>query len=279
MRDGFHGLAVLPSGELIAALPGAIGTLRPGERDFRVTHVLQRGTRPLNIAVAPGGQVFWGEYFNNPGRDAVHVYGSDDHGASWKVVHSFEKNSIRHVHNIVYDPWEHCFWVLTGDLGAECRVLRASLDWGRVESVISGSQQARSVAAVPREDGLYFASDTPLEQNYIFKLDRKGKLARLAEIHASVLCGCAVGDAVFFTTMVEPSAVNLDRTVSVYGSARRSEWARYQSWKKDWWPARLFQYGNAFLPSGSNSTKLLAMTAVAVEGRDMEGSVWRVAEF
>src|SRR5882672_166446 len=279
VRDGFHALAVLPSGELIAAVPGAIAMLRPGEKEFRGTHILQRGTRPLNIAVAPDGQVFWGEYFDNPGRDEVHVYGSDDGGANWRIVYSFEKGAIRHVHNIVYDRWVDCFWVLTGDVGGECRVLRASLDWRHIEPVISGNQQARAVAAVPKKDGLYFASDTPLEQNYIYKLDQRGNLARLDEIHASVLCGCAVGDAVFFTTMIEPSAVNLNRAVSVYGSARGAEWARYQSWKKDWLPPKLFQYGNAFLPGGSNSTNLLAVTTIAVEGRDMEASLWSVQEF
>lgn len=276
VRDGFHALGVLPSGDLIAAVPGAIAMLRPGEKDFRITHVLQRGTRPLNIAVTPDGRVFWGEYFDNPGRNAVHIYGSDDRGASWKVVYSFEKKAIRHVHNIVYDRWADCFWVLTGDIDGECRVLRASLDFSRVESVISGNQQARAVAAVPKKDGLYFASDTPLEQNYIYKLDRQGNLARLAEIHASVLCGCAVGDAVFFTTMIEPSAVNLDRTVSVYGSADDAAWPRLQSWKKDRWSEKLFQYGNAFLAAGSNTTDLVAATSIAVEGHDMEASLWQM---
>jgi hypothetical protein len=275
MRDGFHALVLLPSGELIAALPGAIATLRPGEVEFEVTHVLQRGTRPLNIAAAPDGRVFWGEYFDNPERDAVHVYGSHDRGASWKVVYSFEKGAIRHVHNIVYDLWEECFWVLTGDVGSECRILWASLDWSRVESVISGNQQARAVAAVPREGGLYFASDTPLEQNYIYKLDRQGNLARLAEIHGSVLCGGAMGGAVFFTTMVEPSAVNLDRDVALYGSADGALWARLESWPKDGWSEKLFQYGNAFVASGNNATSLLAITTVAVNAGDLEGSVWR----
>jgi hypothetical protein len=268
---------VLPSGELVAAVPGAIATLRPGEKEFRPTHVLQRGTRPLNIAVAPDGRVCWGEYFDNPERDAVHVYESDDRGANWKVVYSFEKGAIRHVHNIVYDRWADCFWVLTGDVGGECRVLRASMDWSHIEPVISGNQQARAVAAVPKQDGLYFASDTPLEQNYIYKLDRKGNLVQLAKIHASVLCGCAVGDAIFFTTMIEPSAVNLDRSVSVYGNADGAMWARLNSWKKDRWPERLFQYGNASLATGNNSKSLLAVTTVATEGSDLEASLWRVS--
>ncbi len=65
-RDGFHALAVLPSGGLIAAVPGAIVTLRPGETEFRRTHTILRGTRPLHITAVPGGAIFWGEYFDNP---------------------------------------------------------------------------------------------------------------------------------------------------------------------------------------------------------------------
>ena len=49
-RDGFHALAVMPSGHIIAALPGAIATLQPGETEFRVTHRVLRGTRPLHLA-------------------------------------------------------------------------------------------------------------------------------------------------------------------------------------------------------------------------------------
>src|SRR5215472_16120929 len=48
-RDGFHALAVLPSGGLIGAVPGAIVTLPAAEREFRPTHSILRGTRPLHI--------------------------------------------------------------------------------------------------------------------------------------------------------------------------------------------------------------------------------------
>src|SRR4051812_24838033 len=37
-RDGFHALAVLPSGGLVGAVPGSIVTLRPGESEFCQTH-------------------------------------------------------------------------------------------------------------------------------------------------------------------------------------------------------------------------------------------------
>jgi hypothetical protein len=38
----------------------------------------------------------------------------------------------------------------------------------------------------------------------------------------------------------------------------------------------LFQYGNVFLPDGTNSSGLLALTTVAVRGHDLETSIWRV---
>src|SRR5580698_6437220 len=61
-RDGFHGLAVLPSGGLVAAVPGAIVSLRSGESELRTTHAIVRGTRPLHITAVPGGPIYWGEY-------------------------------------------------------------------------------------------------------------------------------------------------------------------------------------------------------------------------
>ena len=44
---------------------------------------------------------------------------------------------------------------------------------------MQGNQQARAVAAVPTEEALYFSSDTPLESNCIYRLDRHGDLTQL----------------------------------------------------------------------------------------------------
>jgi hypothetical protein len=276
LRDGFHALAPLPSGGIVAAVPGAIVTLRPHETGFRQTHVIARGTRPLHITTVPGGAVFWGEYFDNPARDEVHIYASSDDGATWSVAYTFPKGAIRHVHNIVHDPWGECLWVLTGDYGDECRILRASCDFSRVETVLQGNQQARAVALVPMEDGLYFSSDTPLESNYVYRLDRAGSLSRLAPLSSSSIYGARVGERVFFSTMVEPSEVNSDRYVRVYGGRAGQHWQPVISWRKDRWPMGLFQYGNAFLPDGNNATRFLAVTTVAVEADDMVTSLYSV---
>ena len=276
-RDGFHALAVLSSGHLVAAVPGAMITMAPGETEFRATHRVVRGTRPLHIAVTPEDQVFWGEYFDNAQRDEVHIYVSTDYGAGWKIVYTFPTRSIRHVHNIIYDPWQNCLWVLTGDNGSECRILRASCDFTTVETVLSGNQQARAVALVPMADGLYFSSDTPFEANHVYFLDRRGQLSKRAVVSSSSIYGCRAGEAVFFSAMVEPSAVNTERTVQLYGSRDGQTWQSLLQWQKDLWPMGLFQYGNALLPDGWNTIGMLAVSTVAVRHADQQTSLWRLS--
>jgi hypothetical protein len=276
-RDGFHALAILPSGEVIAAVPHAIGTLSHGEREFRTTHRVLRGIRPLHFAVTSHGHIFWGEYFDNRERDEVHIYGSSDHGAHWDVAYTFPRGSIRHVHNIVYDEWENCLWGLTGDDGSECRIIRAACDFSDVEVVLSGRQQARCVALIPAHDALYFSSDTPLEQNHVYRLERRGNLSEVAKLSSSSICGCRVGGNFFFSTMVEPSEVNSERNVCLYGSPDGLQFTRLVNWEKDSWPMSVFQYGNAFLPDGNNCSCVLAVTTVAVKAADCVTTLWQVS--
>jgi hypothetical protein len=276
-RDGFHALAVLSSGHLVAAAPGAIITLAPGESEFTVSHRVLRGTRPLHIAATPKGHIFWGEYFDNAQRDEAHIYASTDRGATWNVAYTFPKGAIRHVHNIVFDRWASCLWVLTGDNGPECRILRASCDFTTVETVLSGNQQARAVALVPTAAGLYFSSDTPFEANHVYFLDRNGKLTVRACLSSSSIYGCQVGEAIFFSTMVEPSAVNLERNVNLYASRDGHSWSSVLQWRKDSWPMGLFQYGNALLPDGKNASGILALSTVAVRHADLETTFWAMS--
>src|SRR5271154_486726 len=140
MRDGFHALGILggPAKDqtMVGAVPGAIVTRAQDSDEFHVTHRIQRGTRPLHITAAPSGRIYWGEYFDNRERKEVHIYVSTDRGRTWEVAYTFPAGSIRHVHNIVYDGWGDCVWILTGDDGAECKVLRASSDLGSAGSTV-----------------------------------------------------------------------------------------------------------------------------------------------
>ncbi len=213
MRDGFHALAIVddPAGDpkgdqtIVGAVPGAIVTRAPDSDRFQVTHQIRRGTRPLHVTAVPSGKIYWGEYFDNHERQEVHIYASSDRGETWQIAYTFPAGGIRHVHNIIYDRWGECLWLLTGDEGAECKVLRADCDLRSVEVALAGNQQARAVAAIPTQMGLYLATDTPFEKNHIYRLDRKGSVEQMADLGSSSIYGCRVGPAIFFSTMVEPS--------------------------------------------------------------------------
>src|SRR5205823_12070236 len=96
-----------------------------------------------------------------------------------------------------------------------------------------------------------------------------------ADLSSSSIYGCAVGSAIFFSTMVEPSAVNLDRHSRVFESADTNRWESVLAGKKDRYSQRFFQYGNTLLPDGENTSDILAVSAVAIENHDLETSVWR----
>ena len=274
-RGGCHGLARLRDGNLLASFPGLIALRRASTLRFCPVLPIPRGRRPLGMASTPDGWVYFGEYFPNPDRDAVHVFGSRD-GEHWQIVYTFPPRTIRHVHTITYDAYGKCLWVLTGDDGDECRILRASLDWSSVDVVLAGGQQARAVALVPLADGVYYASDTEKEPNFIYRLDREGRTARLAPIAASSFHGCRVGRTLFFSTGVEPSRVNLGRHAVLYGSADGTHWDTILKWRRDRWHLRLFGYANIVLASGENDGDVLAASGTAVRREDEVTHVWRV---
>lgn len=281
MRDGFHALAITSEKEtngrrMIAAVPGAVVTKAAASAEFRITHRILRGTRPLHITAVPLGNIYWGEYFNNRDRAEVHIYASVDRGESWQIAHTFPPRAIRHIHNIVYDRHADCLWILTGDEGPECKILRADRGLKSLEVVLEGNQQARAVAAIPTEDGVYLSTDTPYEQNKIFRLTRTGRVEAVADLPSSSIFGCQTAHALFFTTMVEPSGVNRTQEVRIFGSSNRASWQALARWEKDKLPMRYFQYGNAILPDGENTTDHLAATTIAVKRGDLVTTIWEV---
>lgn len=148
--------------------------------------------------------------------------------------------------------------------------------------MLQGNQQARAVAAVPMRDGLYFATEPPWEQNYIYRLNRTGSLHQLAPVESSSLCGCRVGDAVMFSTMAEPSLVNSQSVVCLYGATCANDDAdapanfnAVGTWTKDAWPMKYFQFGNVSLPDGENDSPWLAFTTAAVKREDAVTHFWR----
>jgi len=121
-----------------------------------------------------------------------------------------------------------------------------------------------------------FSTDTPSEENHVYRLDRGGSIERVGDLSSSSIYACKVGEAMFFSTMIEPSSVNKTREVQIAGSTEGTNWHVLAGWQKDSLPPRYFQYGNAIFPDGVNATRYLAATTIAVERDDLVTTLWEV---
>jgi len=223
-----------------------------------------KGGRPLALCGA-NGAFYYGEYRSNPERSPVHIWRKQEAGADWQPVWRF--TGVRHVHGVFHDPYTDALWLTTGDQGEEVGIWRTQDDFETLERIVGGSQQCRAVQLLFTKDHIYFGSDTPQEQNHIYRMDRGGKnIEPLAAVGSSVFYGCKVGEHLFFSTATEPSDVNQTRNAEVWGSGDGEKWKLLRLFKKDLWPMKYFQYGQVLFPAGPGDGANLWMTPFATAG-------------
>ena len=266
-RRGVHCLRVLRDGNILLVAKQAIYVYDHGKGNVVKSFSIPRGSRPLFICEDQNGDLFWGEYFGNPKRREVNIYMSSEQAWSWRIVYKFKKNSIRHVHGVFYDPYDDRIWVTTGDEDHESAIWVTDDKFKTFEKVIGGNQQSRALQLLFTKDYAYFGTDTPFEINHIYRLDKSsGRIEKLASVDASVYWGCKVGDALFFSTALEFSSVNVCSFASIWGSLDGRRWRQVAKYKKDLWPTRYCEIGQIFFPQGNNNTGYLFYTPVATEG-------------
>lgn len=281
LRSGFHDLVELPDGSLVGVVPRWIVHARPGSSRFERALRVRRGTRPLALALAPEGLLYFGEYFANPQREEVYVYVSTDGGRHWEVCYVFPRGRIRHVHRLLFDPFRQAMVVLTGDETSECKVLLTTDGFRSLTELRSGGQEVRAVTAIPIPEGLILPTDTPLAPNFVQLLDYNGRLTRLCPLPGSAFYACSVlsGDGVryFVSTGVEPSRINTSRRAALFMSTNVSGWTAVYSGDKDLWPGKYFQYGAIILPGGAPAPTYLYATTVALRQDDNVFHRWRLS--
>lgn len=234
------------------------------------------GSRPLVLCDA-GQWLYYGEYRSNAERSPVRIFGSDDGGITWSAVHTFK--AVRHIHGVFKDPYAGALWVTTGDDDAEAAIWVSDDGLATCRRVVSGSQQARAITLLFREDAVYFGTDTPREQNFICRLDRASEsVTTLQQVEGSVFHGCTTSQGLFLSTACEPNLVNSARHVSVWGSRDGQVWQQLAVFPKDIWHLKLFQYGQIFFARGQQDSDDLWVTPFGARphlGSRLFDPVWR----
>lgn len=220
------------------------------------------GSRPLSLEEINQGFVF-GEYRSNPERSEINAW---QFGVNKELHSIFKFKGIRHIHGIYRDPYTEQLWITTGDEDNEAAIYCSDDNFKKVEKLLFGSQQTRTIKLLFTEDFIYFGSDAPHEVNYLYRIQRDSKkLEQLQQVGSSVFHGCKAGKWLFFSTAIEHSEVNTTKYAEVWASPNGTDWKCIYKFKKDMLPMRYFQYGQVFFPNGSGDDINLWISPFATE--------------
>ncbi len=255
---------------------------------LRVLQSKQPGwSTPLNTCKDDRGNIYWGNYGNNPLYNSVAIYQLKNI-KDINIVYTFPSGSVRHIHNIIYDSSINRFYILTGDNETVSGIYVSDDRWTTVLPYKVGKQRYRSVVGFPYRGGLLYATDSIVETNYVFMIDEFGNECEVCAINGSCIYGTELKDVYVFATTVEPkegrgffnlftnkkaSGILSDEIQIVVVKKDNLEVKIIASWKKDCLPMKLFQYGTATFPKGQEMSEDLICYPIAcrkVDGMNMK---------
>lgn len=114
---------------------------------------------PVGTAVTPDGMVYFGEYVAGTGTRPIRIIEGRRDGTEWRVVHTFDAGTIRHVHSVEYDPYRDRLWVCTGDTSQQAQLFYTSDRFETLQRLGGGTQDWRIVSLMITPDHLYWGSD------------------------------------------------------------------------------------------------------------------------
>jgi hypothetical protein len=259
LRKGYHNLCVSSKKEIGLIFNKQTAILKNGLLSNQSTLI---GSRPLSLERI-GSEYVFGEYRSNKERSEIGIYGFNSHK---KLYRKLQLCDIRHIHGIYQDPYTDLVWITVGDEDNESAILATDTDFTKIDKILSGSQQYRTIKLLFTKEYIYFGSDAPEEVNFIYRMNKKTyNVEQLVEVGNTVFHGCKVGNWLFFSTAVEPSKTNSSKEAKVWGSPNGNDWKCIFSFKKDLLPMKAFQYGQIFFPSGEGNGEDLWISLFATE--------------
>jgi len=272
LRAEITGLYILDDNSMIAIAKKRLFKRNPEGGGFHKVFAIPRGSKPLNLCILPNSHMFFGEYFQNMNKDAVHIYGSSDNGQSWSIVYTFEAGNINHVHGLFFDKYANRMWVLTGDRENECIIGYTEDEFQTFQEVLRGGQEYRSCQLFFYKDFIVYATDSQYIENEIRAINRETlEITTLAKIQGSAIKGGQTGDVSYLSTTIEPSEVNKDRFSHIWVTKDGLHWEDKFKAEKDCWPS-IFQFGTFEFPQNAYCDDKLWFSGRALKGFDNKSS-------
>jgi hypothetical protein len=224
---------------------------------------------PMTVTVDSNENILWGEYWGNAERKSVRIFFSETKGKTYRVVYEFPPKQIRHIHNIIEDPYASCYWVLAGDHNDEPGIGRLSKDFKDFEWLAKGLQQHRAVNLFIMQDKMIYGTDTEKENSYINVIDKKsGKVEHLQEIPGSCIYGTRFGKWHVISTSIEYFEGQKYKDATLWISDDMLNWKQVYKARKDMWSMKYFQFGSIVLPRNTWENDEIIFSGQALEKID-----------
>ncbi len=270
-RLGIRSLKKMNNGTILAIADRNLFRLE--DEQLEVVHSFKRGFGPLREGWCEDdkGNLYLGEYFLNNKRNAsVNLLKSIDNGKSWQIIRSLD--DIRHIHCVQYDPFEKKIYMGTGDLDKESSIFFSEDEGETWTELGSGDQMFRTVSLLFTKDHIYWGSDSPTIQNYIYRYVRKsGEIEKLGAVDGPIYYSTILenGIKIFATTAEgdsEGKSAEWDNKAHIWSSEDGVQWEDIKSWEKDFLPY-IVGHGRILFPHGNHGNDLY-ITAEALKNVD-----------
>jgi len=174
--------------------------------DFSAQKVNEPFPNGEGLAVGPDDTVYFAEYAMSKRPNEVKIYEGREDGTVWKTAYAFGRGEIFHVHGIQYDPYRLGYWITTGDLDSESKIMFTGDGFKSFRVLGEGSQDWRVVSVMITKDRLVWGSDNDQASAGIFHWDfRGGALTKLQAIGKPAYSSRMLADGTFvLSTTYEP---------------------------------------------------------------------------
>ena len=271
-RLGIRTLRKLKNDAILVNANGKV--LRLANERVEVVYSFEKGVGPLRDGWCEDekGNIYIGEYFlNDTRKSAVKLLKSEDGGRSFQVIRSMK--GVRHIHCVQYDPYEKKIWMGTGDRDEECSIQFSEDEGESWVDIGSGNQMFRTMSLLFMEDYVYWGTDTPARQSYIYRyMRRKGSISQLVPLNGPVYYSAVLENGVkFFSTGAEGNSEGKsaawDTRAHIWASLDGIKWEDIISWEKDLWP-HILGYGRVLFAHGQYSKDSVFFTTQCLKNVD-----------
>ena len=223
-----------------------------------------------SICLTPDNELFFGEYGSNKNRKSVPIYRSRNLGKDWEIVYETTPGKIRHIHGCYWDNYENKIWVLTGDFKGENYLIKSDCNFKALKWYGDGSQHWRACNLFFTEKEVYWVTDSELQDNYLFKMNRENsEVLKTEKFPGPVWYMKELNNSQYLLGITCENGPGSNKNFGyIYHSSNLKNWFQISKFEKDFLPKKYFKNGIVSFSDGNQTIDSFAISGQGFKNFD-----------